>query len=170
MTSTFEIKNSRDYFVNLLKAHVDEYFTKENYNSSSKAIICAILAYHQREWFWKDNKEVVKNYLIDNGIVEERHKDNDKYIECKFNEYVNNHCPGFRYIRAICNGSKHLSLRGDISDTEKSKENFNGGFNGQSLATDDLIIIDENNNIIIFKDIITTIISFWNDMFEELEI
>ena len=108
--------------------------------------------------------------MIDNRIINESKKDNDDYVECKFNEYVNFKCPEFRYIHEICNGTKHLTVNGDIKFTKKREGEFNGGFNGNSFNTNDLIIFDSNNNILVFKKNLSKVFEFWKDMFEKLKI
>ena len=108
--------------------------------------------------------------MINNGIIIKSKKHNYDYTECKFNEYVNSQCPEFRYIREICNGTKHLKVCDKIKTTKKRNGGFNGGFNGNSFNTDDLIIIDNNNNILVFKNILLKVVEFWKDLFEKLKI
>ncbi len=128
-----------------------------------------MFAYHQREWIWKDNKEDVKEYLINNGIVDRAQKDNDEFMVRKFNEYVNSNCPEFRIIHEVCNGTKHLAAVGNIKDTLKRNGVLDGGFCGKSFNTNDLVILD-GNNIIIFKEILNSVIKYWEDLFEKLKI
>ena len=129
-----------------------------------------MFAYHLREWIWKDDKNAVIRFLIDNRIINKSKKDNDDYVERKFNEFVNTKCSEFRYIREICNGTKHLKVCDKIKTTKKRNGGFNGGFNGNSFNTDDLIIIDNNNNILVFKNILVKVVEFWKDMFEKLKL
>ncbi len=111
MKTTFGINNPNDYYKKQLLDQFKEFMTEANYNSHRYAIICAMLAYHLREWIWNCNKEEVKNYLESVGIIKKSKMNHDDYVECKFNEYVNEKCPEFRLIHEICNGSKHFYLK-----------------------------------------------------------
>ncbi len=89
MTTTFEVKNSKGYFNYFLDQQLKDFLTEKNYNSSRHAVACAMFAYHLREWIWESNKDSVKNYLINNEIIDESKRSNDDFVECKFNQYVN---------------------------------------------------------------------------------
>ena len=172
MGITFNISSPSDYYRHLLLAQYNEFMTEANYNSVRHAIICSILSYHLREWIWNCNKDVVKDYLLSQNFIGKSKIDNDDYIECKFNEYVNLKCPEFRMIREICNGSKHFSTRGKstIKDTYKREGGLNGAFNGNAFQTDDLVIKDNNDNEIVFKTLLKKIVDYLNNLICTLKI
>jgi len=172
MGTTFNINSPSDYYKHLLLAQYNEFMTEANYNSARHAIICSILAYHLREWIWNCNKDAVKDYLLSQTFINRSKIDNDDYIECKFNEYVNLKCPEFIIIREICNGSKHFSVRdrGTIKDTYKREGAFNGGFNGNAVQTDDLVIKDNNDNLVVFKTLLKKVVDYLNNLICKLEI
>ena len=62
--------------------------------SSRKAILTTILAYHLREWLWKEHKASISQLLSTQD-------------ESKYNEYINKSCSNFKVIRHLCNGAKH---------------------------------------------------------------
>jgi hypothetical protein len=172
MGITFDIRSPSDYYKNLLLDQYNEFLTEANYNSVRHAIICSILAYHLREWIWNCNKDAVKDYLLSQKFISRSKIDNDDYIECKFNEYVNRKCPDFRMIREICNGSKHFSTRerGTVKDTYKREGGPSGAFNGNAFQTDDLIIKDNNDNEIVFKFLLIRVVDYLNNLICSLKI
>jgi len=168
MTTTFEVKNAKEYYEKFLLCQADEFLSEKYYNSSRHAVACAIFAYHQREWFWQDYKDIIKAYFVANKIIKNSQSSNDDFVECKFNEYVNSKCPDFRIIREVCNGTKHLTVVGNIN-TLKRRGAFNGGFSGTSINTNDLVII-KDNNLLIFKDILKNVVDYWANLFKLLKI
>jgi len=168
MTTTFEVKNAKDFYEMFLLAQMREFLSEKYFNSSRHAVACAIFAYHQREWFWKDYKDKIRAYLATNKIIKKSQLNNDDYVECKFNEYVNSKCPEFRIIRDVCNGSKHLIIGTNISSSKRGG-GLNGGFSGKSFNTNDLVLV-MNSDTIIFKDILTKVVDYWSDLFKLLKI
>ncbi len=172
MKTTFGINNPRDYYEHLLLDQYKEFLTKANYNSPPHAIICSILAYHLREWIWNCNKEEVRNYLESVGIIKKSKMNKDDYVECKFNEYVNEKCPEFSNIRIICNGSKHFVLKDykNLKSTSRREGGLGPDFDGDSFQTDDLIIRDKYNKEHIFKKHLKAVVDFWDQMLKKLKI
>ncbi len=169
MTTTFKIKNHTDYFHHLLLEQYNKFMTPKNYNSSSHAIICSMLAYHLREWIWKCDSNSVKKHLLNLKIINQNQLYNDDFIECKFNEYVNKKCPEFRLIHQICNGSKHFKLKqSTINNTYKREGSFDGGFNGDSFLTNDLMVDDKNGNSIVFKKNLQIVVDFYGNLLKNL--
>ena len=128
------------------------------------------MAYHLREWILKSAKVSVINLLIKIDFIKEKDRENNEYVECKFNELVNKQCPNFRIIREICNGTKHFI------DNNKYTQNaflnngsFSPGFDGTSFNSYDLIIIVEFGNRLLFKNIISNVISYWENFIKQIK-
>jgi hypothetical protein len=95
--SSFEVKSSTSFY-EMLKAQFEEF--KKDDTSSKNAILTSILAYHLREWLWKEHEEIIKNIL---GV----------HDQSEFNAYTNRRFYGFPIIREICNGSKHFNTNSE---------------------------------------------------------
>jgi len=171
MKAVFEIKNYKDYLQILLEQY-SEFNSGNNITSSRHAILCAMLAYHMREWLLKSNTDGVKTYLLKLGFIDQFFLTNDENIKCKFNEYTNKRCPELKLIRDICDGAKHFKLsRKNIKIAESSQRD--GAFDcrffdARHFETNDLIIVDLQGKEIIFKDILAVVIQFWKKLIEEI--
>ena len=162
----FEIDN-HDAFFGMLLEQYDEYRKQENISSSRHAIICTLMAYHIREWILKSAYRSIVDLLLHIALIKNNDIENEKLIECKFNEYINEECPEIRIIREICNGSKHLMTNNKyLNDTYLNKGAFGPGFNGESFNTYDLIVLDSSGNRLLFKNVIEKVIDYWKSFYK----
>jgi hypothetical protein len=91
----FDITTSIDFYTMLVQDY-DEYMAETHL--ARKALHCAIVAYHLREWVWKDWLEHDLPAQKAIGIRD----------ESSFNNWVNRSCVWFPILRDIVNGTKHF--------------------------------------------------------------
>lgn len=149
--SSFEVKNSFSFF-EILKAQFDEY--KKDDKSSRNAILTSILAYHLREWLWKEHQTNIDQAI---GVKCER----------DFNRYINNSCVNFPVIREICNGSKHFNI---IPDKVQSSGLEGGSFSSGFSSGFDIgeLTINTGSNIIKAIDLLTEVVRFYEILLKQI--
>jgi hypothetical protein len=108
MSYSFDIKNSIDLYQEFLQAY-EEY--QQNLQSSGKAVVCAILAWHVIEWIYGEYSEELQR--------------NNKKKD--FQQSIKDQCPSFAYIQDIANGSKHNGIT-MYEPSVKNTENHSGAF------------------------------------------
>lgn len=92
----FDIATPTDFY-GMLVQDFDEYMSEPH--SARKAIHCAIIAYHLREWIWKE--WLTHDIAAQNAI--------GAHNEDAFNAWVNRSCVWFRLLRGLANGTKHFT-------------------------------------------------------------
>ncbi len=168
MSQIFEIKNHIDFLNEILLESYKDYLKGENIISSRHAIVCAMMAYHIREWIWQCDPEAVKKLLLRLRKIREKQRNDDNFVECKFNEFINKNCPEFILMHDICNHSKHFKIvPKNVKDLCLREGSFGPGFKGSEYDTFDLVIITMNGHKLIFKDKIKQVISYWEKFFKD---
>ena len=152
---SFEIKTPQDFFQALLEQY-DEY--KLEPLSSLKAILCAILCFHLKEWAAKAKPQIIDKDLLKNRISETGH-------ETRFHLFFE-----------LCNGSKHLILtqieeekKIVSSSFQKTGDYYPGDYNNEDYDTSSCLQIElKDGEILNFEIELEKAIEFWKDLFEEL--
>lgn len=97
----FDLRTSRDFYVMLVE-DFDDFMAEPH--SARRALHCAIMAYHLREWVWRDWIERDAVMLDTLCICDQR----------SFNTWVNRTCIWFPIVRELTNGTKHFKRDGNF--------------------------------------------------------
>ena len=109
---SFEIKNSKDFFNNLLEEYED--FCKEP-TSTRKALNCAMYAWHLIDWIYHEFIHSIGEY---NGLGD-------------FQQFIKFRCPALQIMHDLMNGTKHSVLTRHKPEVLKS--NLHSGAFGNEL-------------------------------------
>lgn len=134
---SFDIKNSRDFFIKLQQDY-DEYNLDKI--SSRKALNCTMTAYHLCDWIFNEYKT--------------------EYPEKTKKEYILNQCPSLKIMRDLTNGTKHYQTGSSIKTTDLHKGVFAMQFS-RPFDISTLTIKMKNGQTIYFEDEIKIVFDFW---------
>lgn len=142
---SFGIKTSIDFFHKLEDDHNE--FLKDPL-SSSKALNCAMSAWHLTDWIY------VEYYA---GQVHSKH----------FKERIKQECFALVILQDITNGSKHCKITyyvPAVKNTELYQGAFSSGFSrGFDISGHE--VTTENGNKLFLEDLIKDAIVYWKSFF-----
>jgi len=144
---SFDIKNSRDFFLKLEEDY--EEFCRSR-TSSRIALNCALTAWHLTDWIYNEYKLL----LLDT---------HPKFVD--FQNWVKSQCESLQIMHDIANGTKHYLLTKHVPIVDKTafhqgefSDEFSREFNTSSLN-----IELKDGNKIYFEDEIEKAISYWRE-------
>ena len=168
---TFDIKTSRDFYNKMLLEYED--FCK-NHLSVRYAINCAINSWHLTDWTFQEYFKDEKKYQDEKR---EKLKEGKIYVRIyfglgKYQDELMKQCQSLKYMKLICNGSKHCILR-DTGIEDKTKIHEGGfaypDFDRHDYDVDRLVILDKKGQQLNFEDIFLETKVFWADYLKKIE-
>ncbi len=149
MNLSFELKSSADMLRKLL-ADIDDYLNNDE--SSSKALNCAMTAWHLTEWVYHEFKI------------------NEFNSVSKFQQHMKERCPQLQIVHDISNGTKHYSLTKHtpkVSTTKHHDGDFDARFfDSNFFDVSGLKVQMKTGEEFYFSDVIKLISDFWVKYFQ----
>ena len=148
-TKSFEIRTARQYLDELLRPAYTEFLSDRL--SSRKAIVCAIFAWHLRDWIWAQHKAELRIRLGLQTLAD-------------FDSYLFKNCPELSIIQEVATGSKHLKASGSVQTTELAH-----GFAGFPLVfTQSHLIAKTDTGVHFSGQLFKGAVAYWQNFFDEI--
>lgn len=159
---TFDIKSSIDFFKKMILEYED---FKENHLSARYAINCAINSWHLTDWTFQ---EYFKDAIKYQDEEREKLKNGKIYVKTifglgKYQDELIKQCQNLKYMKFICNGSKHCILKdtGIKGETKTHQGDFAyPDFDRHDFDMDRLVLI-ENGQQLDFEKLFLDTKEFW---------
>jgi len=152
---SFEIKTAGQF---LRKLEEDYRDFEAKPLSSRFAINCAMTAWHLREWVWAQQ--------LKGNSGEQNRKFSRAFKDFKeFDAFLFDVCPEFHILQAICNGSKHFQVSGNVATTFSARVDLSASprrFGRPEKGVAGLwVSIKDNKRLVKFHDVLGQILKFW---------
>jgi hypothetical protein len=158
---SFAIKTAHDLFCKLKRECAA---FQGSTTDSDLAWNCAVTAWHLREWLWKERLSVTPGAdltLFGQAFTSEQ----------GYQTELNRRCPKYKFLRDVCNGSKHFDLSnpGPVNATTVRPGAMPGAMKFGETAFGEgsyFAIRLEDGSLVRFSGVLSEVMALWDDVFK----